>query len=290
MMATNMKWRIAMGFALAGLSLAALASEEHPLSDATLIPHVAAPARETYNSDFLQSDRHRAFAIAPGGSWGWVSDMNSAEESIAGALEACRKHSEIRCVPYAVDDRVVFDEKTWPTLWGPYKNKAEAAKASVGKKRGERFHDLALVTDKGREMKLSDWRGKVTVVHFWGSWCPPCRRELPDLQKLVAQFRGVADVAFVLLQVRENGAAARQWLAAQHLDLPLYDSGVKSEEDEFLKLAGGSRIKDRDVAMAFPTTYVLDKHGVVVFSHAGPISDWGQYAPFLRDVATGSGK
>jgi thiol-disulfide isomerase/thioredoxin len=285
MMTKNIRWRVAKGFILAGLPFAAQVSEGHPLSDAALIPHIAAAARETYSGAFLESDPHRAFAIAPGGSWGWVSDMNSAEAAIAGAQEACRKHSEIRCVPYAVDDRVVFDEKSWPTLWGPYKSKSEVAKAPVGKKRGARFHDLAFVTDKGREMKLSDWRGKVTVVHFWGSWCTPCRRELPDLQKLVAQFKGVADVAFVLLQVREDVAASRQWLAAQHLDLPLYDSGAKSEADDFLKLASGGRIRDRDVAMAFPTTYVLDKRGVVVFSHAGPISDWGQYAPFLRDAA-----
>lgn len=290
MMKNHMKLRTATGVILAALTLSAPAGQIAPFSDATLIPHVAASARETYGGAFLQSDPHRAFAIAPGGSWGWVSDKDNAEEAIAEALAACLKHSEIRCVTYAVDDRVVFDKKSWPTLWGPYKNKADAAKAAVGSKRGGRFYDLALFTAKGKEMKLSDWRGKVTVVHFWGSWCAPCRRELPDLQKLAAQFKDVADVAFVLLQVRENGAAARQWLTAQHLDLPLYDSGVKSGEDEFLKLAGGGRIKDRDIAAVFPTTYVLDKHGVVVFSHTGPISDWRQYAPFLRDVAAGSGK
>lgn len=274
------------------LSLAAASSQAASprLSDAAAIPHAGEAAREHYSGAFLQSDPHRAFAIAPGGAWGWAAEKPSPEAATAAALEACQKHSEARCVPYALDERVVFDGKAWVGLWGPYKNKAEAASAEVGRKRGMRFPNLALASGQGKAMKLDDWRGKVTVVHFWGSWCTPCKRELPDLQELAAQFKGAADIAFVLLPVRESVADARGWLVARKLDLPLFDSGVKGGEDEFLKLAGGGKIRDRDIARVFPTTYVLDRHGVVVFSHAGPVEGWVQYAPFLRDVAARSGK
>lgn len=271
-------------FALPGWSAGA------KLGDGAALPHVGAPARETYSGEFPQSDPHRAFAIAPGGAWGWVAGMNTAETALAGALEACQKFSEAKCVPYAVDDQVVFDEKAWPTLWGPYRSKAQAARAPVGKQRGERFPDLAFGSGTGKPLKLSDWRGKVTLLHFWGSWCTPCKRELPDLQKLVNLFKHSPEVAFVLLPVRESMATSKQWLASQRLELPLFDTGAKGSEDEFLKLADGGKIKDRAVASVFPTTYVLDRHGIVVFSHAGPIADWAQYAPFLRDVAAKSGK
>lgn len=260
------------------------------LSDVAAIPHVGAAARETYQNAFLQSDLHRAFAIAPGGAWGWIGETISAEAASAAALDACQKHSEVQCVPYAVDNRVVFDEQAWNGLWGPYKNKGDAARVGVGNKRGMRFPNLAFASRQGKAMKLADWRGKVTVLHFWGSWCTPCKRELPALQKLATQFKGAADIAFVLLPVRESAAEAGLWLESQKLDLPLYDSGLKNSEEEFLKLAGGGKIRDRDIARVFPTTYVLDRHGVVVFSHAGPIEDWQQYAPLLRDVAARSGK
>jgi thiol-disulfide isomerase/thioredoxin len=265
-------------------------SADARLGDAAAIPHVGAQARVTYSSEFLQSDLHRAFAIAPGGAWGWVAGMNTAETASHSAVEACQKLAESKCVAYAVDDQLVFDKKTGLTLWGPYKSKAQAGSAPVGKQRGERFPDLAFSTGKGKPLKLSDWRGKVTVLHFWGSWCTPCKRELPDLQKVVSLFKNSPDIAFILLPVRENIAASKQWLASQRLELPLFDAGAKSSEDEFLKLADGGKIKDRAVANVFPTTYVLDRHGIVVFSHAGPISDWPQYAPFLRDAAAKSGK
>lgn len=268
---------------------AALASASR-LGDAQAIPHVGDVARETYLGSFLPADPHRAFVIAPGGAWGWSAEQASAETALGIALEACGKHSEIPCVPYVVDERVVFDESTWPTLWGPYKTTSVAVKVAIGKKRGMRFPNLAFADAKGKPMKLADLRGKVTIVHFWGSWCNPCKRELPDLQKLVAQMKGQSDVAFVLLTVRESASEGRRWLAAQKLDLLLYDSGLKSADDEYLKLADGNKIRDRDIAMVFPTTYVLDKHGIVVFSHAGPLENWLQYAAFLKDVAAKSGR
>ncbi|MDP1896768.1 MAG: TlpA disulfide reductase family protein, partial [Sulfurimicrobium sp.] len=47
-------------------------------------------------------------------------------------------------------------------------------------------------------MKLSDLRGKVLLVHFWGTWCPPCRNEMPELQKLHQALGGSSDIQLVL--------------------------------------------------------------------------------------------
>jgi hypothetical protein len=90
--------------------------------------------------------------------------------------------------------------------------------------------------------------------------------------------------------MREDFATARQWAQQQHLTLPLHDSGVRDMGSASLILANGKTIPDRRMAVAFPTTYVLDKHGIVVFSHVGPIEGWPQYLSFLRDVAAKSGK
>lgn len=54
-------------------------------------------------------------------------------------------------------------------------------------------------------------------------------------------------------------------------------------------LANGDRLADREVARAFHTTYMFDRHGVVVFAHTGPVADWLAYLPQWRDAAAGSG-
>jgi thiol-disulfide isomerase/thioredoxin len=168
---------------------------------------------------------------------------------------------------------------------GPYATADVAQRAAVGVRRGERFPIWCFATWRARWRRFR-FRGKVLVLHFWGSWCGPCRRELPDVQQLVRHMERERDVRFVFLPVREPFAVARDWARGQGLRLPLFDSGG----GEHFMLANGERLPDRQVAGKFPTTYVLDKHGLVVFAHVGDASRWGEYAPFLKDAAARSGK
>ena len=271
------------------LALSPLASRAAALDDVEAVPHLDSAGQEGYR-DFLAFDKHRAFVIAPGGVWSWKGGESSPEAAEQEALQACRDETGQTCVLYAVDDRVMFDNQAWPRLWGPYQNRAEAAKSPVGQQRGARFHDLAFRNAAGKRITLADFKGKVVLLHFWGSWCSPCRSEMPELQKLYRALGASSDIQMVLLQVRENAAVSRTWARQQHLKLPFYDSGVKNKTMDWLAQADGNKIPDRDIAAVFPTTYVLDKHGIVVFSHFGPVARWSQYLPFLRDVAARSGK
>lgn len=259
------------------------------LNDSAAVPHLDSAGREGYRV-FLQQPGHRAFALAPGGAWSWKAEEPSGEAAGDGAMQACAENTEQVCVLYALDNQVVFDAGNWPKLWGPYKTRAEAASAATGKRRGERFYDLVVRTPAGKPLKLSELRGKVVVLHFWGTWCPPCRNEMPELQKLNRELAKSSDIQLVLLQMREDIDTARLWVENQRFSLPLYDSGVRDAGSDTLSLSTGRQIRDRELARVFPTTYVLDRHGVVVFSHTGPVSGWLQYLPFLRDVAARSGK
>jgi len=258
------------------------------LQDVQAVPHLDDRGRAAYRQ-FLMAALSRAFVIAPGGSWAWRAEMPSGEAALQAALMDCQRHTEQRCVPYAVDDAVVFDVRAWTRLWGPYATRVQAEQATVGIKRGQRFPDLSLTDPSGRTRRLSDFRGQVVVVHFWGSWCPHCIHELPDLQRLYTRLRRARDIRFVLLTVREPFAVSRQWAHRQGLDLPLYDGGKATAEGSF-SLANGGSIRDRELARVFPTTYVLDKHGVVVFSQSGSVARWAELEPFLRDVAIRSGR
>ena len=271
------------GFAGAG------PSADHPkLRDENAIPHIDQQGRQGY-VEFLDAPRHRAFAIGPGGAWSWRSGLKSAAAAQQAALDACAEHSEIPCLLYAVDDELVFDRKAWGGRLGPYLSEAAAARASPGAKRGQRFPDLVFADEKAKQHKLSELRGKVVVLHFWGTWCPPCRHELPDLAALHQSFANRKDVTFVFLQAREPIATSRAWLAKQGLAIPLYDSGSSDAYDDVLKTADGKDLSDRDVAPIFPSTYVLDRNGIVVFRRFGPAVRWNEYAPLILDVALRSG-
>ena len=254
-----------------------------------LVPHLDERGQADY-ANYQAAGEHRAFAIAPGGTWSWHAEMPTAELALKAALQDCQRYTEQRCVPYAVDDRVVFDAVAWPLSWGPYLNAQQADAAAVGARQGLRFPDIVFQTPAGTQGKLSDLRGKVVVLHFWGSWCPPCQREMPDLQTLHDSFTTEEDVAFVLLPVRESFATAKQWVTKKAIHLPIYSGGDTTVKDEAFLLADGRTLNDRLLAKVFPTTYILDKHGVVVFSRVGPVARWQEMAPFIKDVAAKSGQ
>lgn len=274
---------------LLALALASGAVQAAELRDAEAVPQLGPHGIEGYR-EFLAAGHHRAFVIAPGGAWAWRADLPSRESAERAVLADCREQTRQTCVPYAVDDRVVFDARAWPRLWGPYATAEAAARAPVGTARGERFPDLNFRDAAGRAVKVADFRGKVLVLHFWGTWCGPCRRELPDLQRLVRQMEKDRDVGFVFLPVREPFKTASDWAQAQQLRLPLYDSGVDGRGENAFVLTDGTKLPDRQVAGKFPTTYVLDKRGIVIFAHVGDASRWSEYAPFLKDAAARSGK
>ncbi len=270
----------------AGLALLATALQA---ASPAVPPHLEERGQAAYAA-YRQAAGHKAFAIAPGGSWAWRGELPSADLARNSVLADCRRHTAQSCFVYSIDNEVVFDAAGWRQAWGPYLDRAQAERAATGVKRGERFPDLAMAAPGGRRVTLSDLRGKVVLLHFWGSWCPPCQREMPDLQGLYGELGKTKDIAFVLLPVREPFSKAQKWARERRVRMPLYDGGPSVARDKAFRLASGGSLADREVAKVFPTTYVLDKRGVVLFTHVGPVSRWSEYAPMLRDAAARSGK
>lgn len=259
------------------------------LNDAELVPHLDGNGRQAYQK-FLASSPHRAFVISPGGGWAWRSGKSSAREARDAAIAACSEYSQYPCVPYAMDQRIVFDAQGWPLLLRPYLSAKEASVARIGLIRGMRFPNLSFASHGGHRVSISDWRGRVVILHFWGSWCPSCQRELPNLAALAKQLKSDSRFLIATTQIRESPDSARAWLERAKIVLPLYDSGEINASSDTLRLADGSTLQDRLVSPVFPTTYILDREGIVVFSHQGPIDNWLQYRPFLGDIAANSGK
>ena len=258
------------------------------IHDIGAVPHIDGKAREGYRT-FLSMPRHRAFAIAPGGAWGWTDSEASRQRAEAAAVTACETYTDQRCIVYAVNDEIVFDRARWVRLWGPYLDRDNAERAVTGVTRGQRFPDLEFKREDDRTGSISAFLGKVVLLHFWGTWCTYCVPELTELQALYDELEG-SDIEFALLQVREPYAVTRKWLDAEGFSLPQYDSGIAETGHDRLRLADGQPIRDRELALVFPTTYVLDRRGIVVFRRIGPALRWREYLPFLRDVAARSGE
>lgn len=116
---------------------------------------------------------------------------------------------------------------------------------------------IALQDLEGREVALTAFRGKPTVVNLWATWCPPCRRELPTLRDAQAR-RG--DINFVFLDHAEAPEPVRRFLAAQDLGL----------RNVLLDLHG--QVSQQLGSRALPTTLFFDAAGRLVDARVGELS------------------
>jgi cytochrome c biogenesis protein CcmG, thiol:disulfide interchange protein DsbE len=128
------------------------------------------------------------------------------------------------------------------------------AEASVQK--GQRAAGFDLPSLKGGRVSLRQLAGKVVLIDFWASWCEPCKQELPQLQKLQQEYgaKGVVIVAVNLDHSRDNAEKLSRQLGLSSLTVALDPEG---------KVAGTYD------PPKMPTSYVVDRAGVVRFVHAG---------------------
>lgn len=130
---------------------------------------------------------------------------------------------------------------------------AGVAFAGVGK--GQRAPEFSLPSLKGPTVALSSFKGKVVLVDFWAQWCEPCKKELPELDKLSKQYaaKGVVIVAVNIDKQREN---AERMVKQLGVSLPV------------LLDPAGSVAGTYDLPK-MPTSFVVDKKGIVRFVNEG---------------------
>lgn len=112
-------------------------------------------------------------------------------------------------------------------------------------------------TIKGKEIKLSDYRGKVVLIDFWASWCPPCREEMPELIKF---FNLHNNPKFELIAVNIDNKRTNM---EHFLDDLFPEPEFPIIEDDNQKIPPLFDIQ------AMPTTIFIDKKGKVRFWHNG---------------------
>ncbi len=108
--------------------------------------------------------------------------------------------------------------------------------------------DFTLRDLQGRTWNLKDLRGKVVLVNFWATWCPPCRKEMPDLEALYSRFKDKhKDQDFVVLAISdEDAATVSQFVAERNITYPvLLDPGRKVNDEFHIEGIPKSLVYDR---------------------------------------------
>ena len=109
--------------------------------------------------------------------------------------------------------------------------------------------DFTLADLQGKAWHLRDLRGKVVLVNFWATWCPPCRKEMPDLDALYNKFK---DQGFVVLAISDEEAAkVSPFIGERKISYPVL-------------LDPGRKVNDLFVVEGIPKSFVYDRSGKMV--------------------------
>jgi thiol-disulfide isomerase/thioredoxin len=120
-------------------------------------------------------------------------------------------------------------------------------------KKGEEMADFDLSDMDGKQVKLSDYRGKVVLINFWFINCPPCRMEMPDLNALKKDYIG-KDVEFIAITFDQRNDI-NEFLTKIPFDYRIFPNAQQAIQDYGI--------------MGFPTSVVIDKNGKIVDSKMG---------------------
>jgi len=117
--------------------------------------------------------------------------------------------------------------------------------------------DFTLEDMDAKKFSLKDYRGKVIMLNFWATWCPPCRREMPSMERLHRDFK---DKDFVVLAVNQMEDVDQVFAYTGGLDLnPTFT--ILFDRDSKVSRAYG--------VQGLPTTYLIDKKGTMRFRAIG---------------------
>jgi cytochrome c biogenesis protein CcmG, thiol:disulfide interchange protein DsbE len=124
---------------------------------------------------------------------------------------------------------------------------------------GKSAEDINLTLPDGQSTTLAKYQGKVVILNFWATWCPPCVEETPaliQLQQRIASRNGVV----LGVSVDEDESAYRTFLEQHGINYPTSRDATKKSAIDY-------------GTVMYPETYVIDRHGKILRKIIGP-QDW----------------
>lgn len=148
------------------------------------------------------------------------------------------------------------------TFSGKESAEGESAEESAaeGLMIGDVAPDFELVTMDGETVRLSDYRGERVFVNFWATWCPPCRAEMPDMQKLYEEQETPVEILAVNLTDTE--------VSEEDVEGFIADFGLTFP----ILMDTNSEVADKYRVQAYPTSYMIDTEGRISFVAPGAMN------------------
>jgi thiol-disulfide isomerase/thioredoxin len=164
-----------------------------------------------------------------------VFHLNLARALLRESKDDAAKQELQACVECAPDEKI----------------KEEAQKLMADPKRGreELAPDFELTTLKGQPLSLRDLAGRVVVMDFWATWCPPCRESVPELKELTRKYP-TDKLVLISVSADKDENAWREFVAKKKMDWAQYRDG----DGGILEAFG---------IHSFPTYLVIDGDGVI---------------------------
>jgi len=140
---------------------------------------------------------------------------------------------------------------------------------------GDMAPDFTLEDTEGNKVKVSALRGKVVMVNFWATWCPPCKEEMPSMERLNKIMAG-EDFVMLAINADDNGRA----VVPDFLKENPHDFTVLYDDQGAVKKSYG--------VYKMPESFIINKDGKIVEKVAGAI-DWAssKTVDYLKSLAKG---
>jgi len=126
--------------------------------------------------------------------------------------------------------------------------------------RGIPAPDFSVKSIEGKQIKLSEFKGKVVLLNFWATWCPPCRAEMPSIETLYQKYKTKATFQILAVSVQEEPSVVKTFLAQNPYSFPI----ALDPNGEAAQLYG---------IRGIPTTFIIDRKGTLQGALVGG-KDW----------------
>ena len=144
--------------------------------------------------------------------------------------------------------------------------------ADINQEHSKNAVDAILYDEEGQIVRLSEFRGKVVFFNIWATWCPPCKAEMPGIQRLYESSE-IDAVNFVMLSADRNFEKAKKYKEANNFTFPIYR-------------LGGS-ISEELNSSSLPTTFIIGKSGEIKMTHTGMAKyNTEEFRNYLKELVT----
>lgn len=152
-------------------------------------------------------------------------------------------------------------DKTEPDEYFETTTTIDSSETETGLKQGNVPPDFELTTLTGDVVRLSDYKGKKVILNFWATWCPPCKEEMPHMEKYYQKNKDTENIEIIAVNMTtaERPESVREFVDAYELTFPI-------------PLDKTGEVMDTYKIGQLPMTYMINTDGTIAHQISGPIN------------------